>query len=249
MIIFNPDKSKCMSVGKSIFENEPKWYMNDLEICNVDKLEILGNVDWDWDWPYQRITKCRKYFYSLSPVGILYPGASPGVQSYLFKRICQPTITYGADCMNITDKDMGRLDSVQGQLLKQSLGLSKRSHNSELLHALNIPRITDIVDRNVCSLFNRICNVNSPSRNICMFYLSQYVLYGKLTQGTLLHRVVRSSQSPLDLAFSSTVNLRNNDTLHDGHIDSIKMLLYHENFMKPYSDEHLLVHLLTTPML
>ena len=68
-----------------------------------------------------------------------------------------------------------------------------------------------------------------------MFYLSQYVLYGKLTQGTLLHRVVRSSQSPLDLAFSSTVNLRNNDTVHDGHIDSIKMLLYHENFMKPCS--------------
>ena len=49
MIIFNPDKSKCMSVGKSIFENEPKWHMNDLKICNVDKLEILGNVDWDWD--------------------------------------------------------------------------------------------------------------------------------------------------------------------------------------------------------
>ena len=82
-----------------------------------------------------------------------------------------------------------------------------------------------------------------------MFYLSQYVLYGTLTQGTLLHRVARSSQSPLDLAFSYTVNLRNNDTLHHGHIDSIQMLLYHENFMKPYSDEHLLVHLLTTPML
>ena len=75
-----------------------------------------------------------------------------------------------------------------------------------------------------------------------LYLLFQYVLYGKLTLGTLLHRVVRSSQSPIDLAFSSTVNWRNSDTLHDGHIDSIKML-YHENFMKPYSDEHLLVHL------
>ena len=91
--------------------------------------------------------------------------------------------------------------------------------------------------------------VNSTSRNICMFYLSQYVLYGKLTPGTLLHRVVRSSQSPIDLEFSSIVHLRNNDTLHDGHIDSLKILLYHENFMKPYGEEHLLVHLLTTPML
>ena len=122
-----------MSVGKSIFENEPKWYMNDLEICNVDKLEILGHIfnkcGTGTDHVNQRITKCRKSFYIVSPVGMLYPGASPDVQSYLFKRICQPTITYGADCMNITDKDIGKLDSVQGQLLKQSLGLSKRSHN------------------------------------------------------------------------------------------------------------------------
>ena len=43
---------------------------------------------------------------------------------------------------------------------------------SQLLHALNIPRITDIVDRNVCSLFNRICNVNSPSRNMLYVLLS-----------------------------------------------------------------------------
>ena len=87
---------------------------------------------------------------------------------------------------------------------------------------------------------NRICNVNSPSRNIMYVLFIEICTYGKLTQGTLLHRVVRSSQSPIDPAFSSTVNLRNNDILHDGHIDSIIMLPYHENFMKPYSDEHLL---------
>ena len=31
----------------------------------------------------------------------------------------------------------------------------------------------------------------------------------------------------------------------NGHIDSIQSLIYHEHFMKPYSDEHLLVHLST----
>ncbi len=35
----------------------------------------------------------------------------------------------------------------------------------------------------------------------------------------------------------------------NGHVGSIRMLLYHENFVKPYSEEHLLVHLLTSPML
>ena len=32
----------------------------------------------------------------------------------------------------------------------------------------------------------------------------------------------------------------------NGHVDTLKVLLSSENFVKPYSEEHLLVHLLTT---
>jgi hypothetical protein len=31
----------------------------------------------------------------------------------------------------------------------------------------------------------------------------------------------------------------------NGHIDSIRAMVFHENFIKPYSDEHTLVTLLT----
>ncbi|KAK2181330.1 hypothetical protein NP493_403g03005 [Ridgeia piscesae] len=48
---------------------------------------------------------------------------------------------------------MRRLESVQGRLIKQSLGLSNLSHNTALLKASNIEKIEDIVNRNVLSLY------------------------------------------------------------------------------------------------
>ena len=102
---FNPYKSKCMIVDKSIFENEPKSYIHDIEMCNVEKLEILGNIFNVCGTGVVLVLtmligvlQSVRHFYSLSPVGMLYPGASPDVQSYLFKRICQPTITYKLWC-------------------------------------------------------------------------------------------------------------------------------------------------------
>ena len=40
---------------------------------------------------------------------------------------------------------MRRLESVQGRLIKQSLGLNKLSHNIALLKALNIEKIEEIL--------------------------------------------------------------------------------------------------------
>ena len=56
-------------------------------------------------------------------VGMLYPGATPDVQAYLYKCIWQPTLTYGLECMSSTAIQMCQLESVQGSLIKQSLGL------------------------------------------------------------------------------------------------------------------------------
>ena len=79
-----------------------------------------------------------------------------------------------------------------------------------------------------------------------IYYLSCYLLYGILCPGSLLDRVVQSSHSPISIVFKRPVKVH--DTHEDGHIDSLRMLLHHENFVKPYSEEHLMVHLLTTPM-
>ena len=94
---FNKEKSMCMIIGNCPLVDEPKWYMHDTELNNVNRMEVLGTVfnsgGTCTEHVDSRIKKCRQSFYGLSPAGMIYPGATTDVQSYLFKRICQPTLT------------------------------------------------------------------------------------------------------------------------------------------------------------
>ena len=92
-------------------------------------------------------------FYALSHAGMVYPGATTDVQSYLYKRTCQPALTCGLECINMSQCQIGEVNSIQGKLMKQSLGLRKRSHNTEILQALDINQMYHVVNTNVLSLF------------------------------------------------------------------------------------------------
>ena len=123
------------------------------------------------------LTKCRQSFYGLDNAGsLLYPRATADVQAYFYKCICHPTLKYGLECMSSTAIQMRRLESVQGRIIKQSLGLSKLSHNTALLKALNIEKIEDIVNRNVLSLYNRTFKVESPASTDAALIVSFYIL-------------------------------------------------------------------------
>ena len=60
--------------------------------------------------------------------------------------------------------------------------------------------------------------------------------------GTLIERVLSHGLSPINCIFNklSLVNSQN-----CGVVDSLKVLLSREQFLKPYSEEHVLVGLLT----
>ena len=120
---FGIEKSKCIVIGKCPLQKEPQWWLGNNTLCTVDKLEILGNmfnregnnsrhVD-------NRITKSRQSFYALGTAGMLYTGATPEVQAYLYKCICQPTLVYGLECMSQSNVQMNRLESAQGKIIKQ----------------------------------------------------------------------------------------------------------------------------------
>ena len=67
-------------------------------------------------------------------------------------------------------------------IIQKSLGLSKYSRSTNLLHALNISKIYDIITRNSVSLWNRIFNVNSATRTVCSYLYSMYIQCGKIYQ-------------------------------------------------------------------
>ena len=247
------DKSKCMIIGKSPFTCEPVWRLNDVRLRNVETMEILGNVfnskGNNTSHVDNRLNKCRQSFYGLNSLGMSYPGAAPEVQAHLYKSICQPVLTYGMECMSYSKDQFRRMESTQGRLIKQCLGLSKSSHNTAMLKALNIDKVQNIVNRNVLNLYHRIFRIESPARSIMQFLLARYITYGTTVPGTLIDRVVSIGESPLKCVFRKSghkISILKDGI--DGHADSIRLLLNSRNYVNRNSEEHFMVRLLTTAM-
>ena len=80
--------------------------------------------------------------------------------------------------------------------MKLSLGLSKFSHHSKLLEALNIQKVSNSINNKTIFLWKLIFNVDSPVRDLCMCFLSKYVLNEECIPETLMGRVVKLGFSP-----------------------------------------------------
>ena len=140
-----------------------------------------------------------------------------------------------------------RLESAQGKLIKQSIGLSKLSHNTALLKALNIEKIEHVVKINVLSLYNIIVKVESPARRLMQHLMSRFICYRETVLGSLLDRIVSMGESPSKRAFNYQ-HVPESSATNDGLVDSIRHLLFTDHFTNPYSHEHILDNLLTTAL-
>ena len=241
---FGISKTKCMVVSGDCFVQQPRWFLNNLAIDNVDNLEILG-VHFDSNNAQHvnvRSEKCRKSFYSLRDAGMAFPGCHTDVKTYLWKTMCQPVLLYGCETIHLSTSDVQKLETLQGNLLKQSIGLSHRSKSSSLMRALNITSVKDKIKLNSASLLRRIYAVDSPVRDLTNHFLSLYICKGLLYPGTLVHRIVSFGLSPIDCIFNKQYLPPKPPC---GIVDSLQMLLMHNHFLKPYSDEHVLSSLLT----
>jgi hypothetical protein len=81
-----------------------------------------------------------------------------------------------------------------------------------------------------------------------MLQLNRYMLTGYCNKDTLIGRIVSMGLSPIKIAFSdSSCKYKDfqKQPMQDGITDSIKFLVMQANFIKPYSEEHVLVKLLT----
>ena len=73
--------------------------------------------------------------------------------------------------------------------------------------------------------------------------VSRVIVYGVTVPGTLLDRVVSMGEPPTKRAFNSQYISETSVPNNDGLVDSTRNLLFTDNFTKPYSQEHILVHL------
>ena len=96
-----------------------------------------------------------------------YPGLNSSSKMHLFRAVCQPTLMYGVECLNISSKHVNILNSAQGSVVKHMSGLSVRAGHTALLQALDISQAGDYIKKSTLSLYHRICYQDSPTRDIC----------------------------------------------------------------------------------
>ena len=167
-----------------------------------------------------------------------YPGVMSDTKSYLFRTICQPTLLYGLDAVDLNKNMMKKLENAQGGIMKRVCGIPKRSHHTQLLQALNISSVNNMLVKSVTSLYTRIFKVNSPLRDLCVYDLTTFMASGITVPGTITHRLTQLGLSPVECAFTKYVP--RHSMYRDGVIDSLSQLIHCANFIKPWSDEYLM---------
>ena len=125
------------------------------------------------------------------------------------------------------------------------MGFGKRSHHSSLLKALHIKPVDKIITENRLSLYNRLFKASTPVLQLQCILLTKYVLNKKLYYGTLIEKLINDGFNPMDVAFNKMTLPPVPGDNEDGVVDSLKYLVTHENFMKPWSNEHIIACLLT----
>ena len=246
---FGINKTKCMIAGRMPFKSPPKWKLGGKLIQNVE-IEILGTV-FSSNLSYasnteKRTQACRKAMYSLVGVGCTYPGGlSSDAKTYLWKLVGLPSLLYNLESTSISDICMRQVEKAQSSTVKRLLGFPQRSHHSNILRALNLSKVQSRIDKATLSLWYRIFQVDSPTRLLCAKLLSDFVLYGYSVPGTLIDRIIKIKLSPVKCLFRRVIPNVIEEAHHDGVVESLRFLILHENFIKPYSSEHIIASLLT----
>ena len=237
-------KSKCMVAGSHSFQQEPIWTLEKVPIDRVEEMEILGVTFSSHRSSSAHIAKrkgrCSKAFYSLSQAGMLNPGLQPSVKSYLWGSVCRPALVYGCESVALSPRELKELESTQGTLIKRCLHIGKRSHHTPLLSALNIPSLERSIATYACRLYNSVMQIPSPCRDLYVCLAARYLANRQLVPGTLPDRLKAKG-----LTLFNPVMPLEPPSDDNGLVDSLRTILSNENFLKPYSDELVILRLLT----
>jgi hypothetical protein len=82
---------------------------------------------------------------------------APKIKSTFFNAFIRPIATYGLDVLTLTANDIKSMCSLEGNIIKDSLGLFRRIKSFELLLALRIMPSFESLKKNKLALFLRLC--------------------------------------------------------------------------------------------
>ena len=108
-----------------------------------------------------------------------------------------------------------------------------------------LSKVQSRIDKAILSLWYRIFQVDSPTRLLCAKLLTEFISYNYSVPGTLIGRIIKMKLSPVKCLFRRVIPNVIEEAHHDSVVQSLWFMILHENFIKPYSSEHIIAPLLT----
>ena len=145
---FNPSKTTCTTFGITHQVVKLTWILIGTKLKQDNAVTYLGTrlSNQAHDHIDNRITAARRALYGLHGAKLCAKGANPCLIAHIYKTAIQRILTYGCSTLNLKHTDINELEKVQASLIKTALGLPKYSRNTPILRALNIKKISRIID-------------------------------------------------------------------------------------------------------
>ena len=244
---FGVRKTQCTILGKNLLKVNPNISIKDDYVKFAKCIDLLGvNVTSELNYSghiENRIGACRRGVYALAPAGMTYPGLCTKAKVYLWKSVGAPLMFHSMDCIPIKRSNINNLYSAQGKIIKNVLGFGKRNHHSILIQSLQIDSAERYITKSSLSFYNRIFAVDTPLLQLQCSALASFMLNGTSVENTIVNKIVKLGFSPMKAAFNKIFPSKPN--ADSGIHHSLQYLLYHDNFVKPWAEEHVIANLLT----
>jgi hypothetical protein len=123
---FNPDKSVVMCFGKDVSPDR-RLCLGDTSLIVCTSQMHMGVMLTDTNTSRgvtgEKVQQCRKTYFMLQGVGSSNTKLPPFIGSKLYKSICLPRLTYGAEVLNISPGSVADLEKAQQQVARCVQGL------------------------------------------------------------------------------------------------------------------------------
>jgi hypothetical protein len=144
--------------------SKPQWYIGESELQIKDKINYLGIIldsKRGLSHAKLRISKANKAFYSLQSAGLCNNVSSPITGIHVYKTVVQSGLFYGCCAIDISKANIFRMEKQQGTFIRTVLGLSYKTHTSQLLEAVNVTKVYKSIQMSSLDLLkSSLCNTS-----------------------------------------------------------------------------------------
>jgi hypothetical protein len=96
----------------------------------------------------------HKTYNSLYNYGTRPNGLNPFTKAHIYKTFCLPKALYSLSLLTLSDTMLKKLDNIQNMILRNTLGLSKFNHLSDIKYVLKIANVENVYLKYKCTLIN-----------------------------------------------------------------------------------------------